>query len=205
MTLSRLILTSLILISSKLCSQIPENLQNTNWEQEGYDRILKINDSTYSYFNSNDYTCSILVEGDFKGRFKVIDINRNNLILNPGGIVNYRFKKIDSIPNNCKDKAKAKENGNYLINFKSFWQTFKNNYAFFGKREINWNETYKEYIPEIEKIKTDQEFALILNEIINKFQDGHINLEIPKSILEKTKPSKTKKYHFKGANSIGYN
>lgn len=190
MILSRLILTSLILISSKLYSQIPDKLQNTNWEQEGYDRILKINDSTYSYLNSNDYTCSILVEGDFKGRFEVINISNNSLILNPGGIVNYRFKKIDSIPGNCSDTAI--DNGNYITNFKSFWQTFKDNYAFFDKREINWNKTYTEYIAKIEKIKTEQEFALILNEIITKFQDGHINLEIPNSILEKAKPSKTK-------------
>ena len=190
MILSRLILTSLILISSQLYSQIPDKLQNTSWEQEGYDRILKINDSTYSYFNSNDYTCSILVEGDFEGRFKVIDINNNNLVLNPGGIVNYRFTKIDSIPSNCIDEAIDK--GNYIINFKSFWQTFKDNYAFFEKREINWNETYREYVPRIERIKTEQEFALILNEIITKFQDGHVNLEIPKSILENTEPSKTK-------------
>jgi C-terminal processing protease CtpA/Prc len=190
MILSRLTLICLILISSKVYSQIPDRLKNTNWEQEGYDRVLAIKDSRYFYYNLNDYTCSILAEGDFKGRFEVIDINKNNLILNPGGIVNYRFKKIDSVPSKCKDGAYT--DVNYIVNFKSFWQTFKDNYAFFHKREINWNEIYREYFSKIKKVETEQEFALLLKEIISKFEDGHINLEIPETIFEKTKPSTTK-------------
>ncbi|MBU3822540.1 S41 family peptidase [Flavobacteriaceae bacterium XHP0103] len=133
-----------------------------------------------------------MVEGDFKGRFKVIDIENNNLILNPGGIVNYRFKKINYTPSICNNKITV--NRNYVTNFKSFWQTFNDNYAFFDKRKINWNEIYRKYIPKIEEIKTEKEFAMILNEIITKFQDGHINLEIPISIIEKAKSSKKKKH-----------
>lgn len=182
MTFSRLIFTFLILISSKIYSQIPEQLQNTIWEQEGYDRVLKINRTTYSYYNSNEFNCSILAEGDFNGRFEIIKINSSKLILNPGGIVNYRFNKVRELPNECVGSRIKDES--FESNFKSFWRTFNDNYAFFDKRQINWNAIYEEYFPKVEKISSQKEFALILNEIIAKFQDGHINLEIPSSVID---------------------
>ncbi len=171
----------MLLIVSKLHSQVPSNIQNTTWKQEGYDRILKLKDSTYSYYNFNQYHCSALVKGDFNGRFKIVDINSHNLILNPGGIVNYRFKKIESIPKECE--VLNNEEKTFEINFKSFWVTFKDNYAFFDKRDVNWEEVYTKYLPLIRNLKTKEEFALILNEITKEFNDGHINLEIPDSIV----------------------
>ena len=58
-------------------------IKNTIWEQEGYDRILKIEDTTYTYYNYDKYGCSIFFQGDFEGRFKVIDYKKNLLVLNP--------------------------------------------------------------------------------------------------------------------------
>lgn len=182
MTFTRLILTILLFASTKIQSQIPREIQHTVWEQEGYDRILKINDSTYSYFNSNKYLCSELVAGAFEGRFNIVEFNDNQLVLNPGGIVNYRFKKINYIPKPCVSKNKQEEN--FEINFKSFWETFNRNYAFFEKRGLDWENVYKEYLPIVRKLKTQEEFALTLREIIEKFNDGHIRLEVPDSVLK---------------------
>jgi len=41
----------LILTLSNSCSQEKKELTNSLWEQEGYDRILKIGDSDYIYYN----------------------------------------------------------------------------------------------------------------------------------------------------------
>ena len=81
----------LILILHNSYSQVKNELRNSLWEQDGYDRILKIGDSDYIYFNKDNYSCSELVQGDFNGRFKTIEHKENLLILNPGGIVDYRF------------------------------------------------------------------------------------------------------------------
>ena len=57
----------LLLTLSNSCSQLEKELTNTRWEQEGYDRILKIGDSDYIYYNKDNYSCSELVQGDFNG------------------------------------------------------------------------------------------------------------------------------------------
>jgi hypothetical protein len=139
-------LLTIFLISLSLCAQVPNNIKYTVWNQEGYNRILKIQDSTYTYFNINQYNCESLVEGIFKGRFKIINSNSKLLILNPGGIVNYRFHKIDSLPQNCNNQTGV-EDHSFENNFKAFWETFNDNYAFFEKRNINWQATYDKYLP----------------------------------------------------------
>ena len=88
--------------------QVKEELKNTLWEQEGYNRILKIGDSDYTYFNKDNFSCSELVQGDFNGRFKIIHHKEDLLILNAGGIVDYRFKRITETPKICNGERKEK-------------------------------------------------------------------------------------------------
>ena len=165
-----------------------EEIKNTIWEQEGYDRILKIEDTTYTYYNYDKYGCSKLVEGNFEGRFKVVDFNKNLLVVNPGGIVEYRFKRINNVPLDCISSKNERENS-FDINFNSFWETFRRNYGFFEKRGIDWEEVYKVYLPKIKSLNSSQDFGMLLKEIVEKFNDGHIRLDIPKLVQN---PQKTK-------------
>ena len=175
----------LILTLSNSCSQVKKELTNSLWEQEGYDRILKIGDSDYIYYNKDNYSCSELAQGDFNGRFKIIQHKENLLILNPGGIVDYRFKRITEMPNICNGESKEKDNS-YILNFNSFWETFDNNYAFFKERNINWQNVYDEYLPKVKAINSDTSFGLLLKEIVNEFNDSHIRLELPETSESKT-------------------
>lgn len=166
-----------------------EEIKNTIWEQEGYDRILKIEDTTYTYYNYDKYGCSILVQGDFEGRFKVVDYDKNLLVLNPGGIVEYRFKKINKVPTECFS-IKNDRDYSFDINFKSFWETFSRNYGFFEQRGIDWQEIYRVYLPKINSLNSSEDFGKLLKEIVDKFNDGHIRLDIPELIQQ---PPKTKR------------
>lgn len=180
--LSLMLIISILSISS-LSSQIPENLQNSIWQQEGYGRILKIENTTYSYYNYDTFNCSVLVEGEFRSRFEIIDQSEDLLVLNPGGVVDYRFRRLQAIPENCS--AASESEINFEKNFEVFWQTFNDNYAFFEKRNLDWDQVYKEYMPVVRQLETQSEFAAVLEEIIVKFRDGHIRLEVPASISEK--------------------
>ncbi|PKD18082.1 hypothetical protein APR41_18000 [Salegentibacter salinarum] len=131
-----------------------------------------------------------MVEGKFTGRFKIVKSTADHLILNPGGIVDYRFKRTKELPETCRRRNTKKEKS-FETNFKAFWETFDKNYAFFEERNLNWQKVYNNYLPKVKKLKTKREFALVLQEIIGKFKDGHINLEIPDSILENQSKSKS--------------
>lgn len=162
----------------------PENqFKNTSWVQQGYGRCLKIEDSTYTYYNTNSMSCKALAEGKINGRFTILSLNKNELVLNPGGIVNYIFKRVDSLPPMCThvDSATA----SYEENFKVFWETFNDNYAFFRERNINWKQVYEDYLPRVKKVSSPDELADILREIVKKIGDGHIRLEVPDELKTK--------------------
>lgn len=176
-------------------SQQVKFVRNSFWIQEGYDRVLAIKDSTYTYYNLDPINCKILVEGNFAGRFSVVSATDSLLVLNPGGIVNYNFKRINSLPEIC-NSVTAKDIS-FEKNFQVFWNTFNDNYAFFKERNSNWQQVYNDYLPKIKELKTEQEFGLLLQEIVKKINDGHIRLDIPKAVISKTdkaiaKPSKSK-------------
>ena len=176
-----LLITFFLATCTTTFGQLPAN---GFWQQEGYDRILAIKDTAYSYYNIDDFTCKVLAEGNFKDRFSIVAASESLLVLNPGGIVNYSFKRMNTIPEMCT--IPQVKNTSFEKNFAVFWQTFKNNYAFFKERNINWDQVYTDYLPQIKKLKTEQEFAFILNEIVQKINDGHIRLEVPKDLNIKT-------------------
>ncbi len=129
-----------------------------------------------------------MVDGKFAGRFRIVNSTDDQLI--PGVIVDYRFKITEKLPEICTQRSTKKERS-FEVNFKAFWETFDNNYAFFEERDLDWQKVYDNYLPKVQKVQTNHEFALLLKEIIGKFNDGHIKLEIPDSILENKPKSKS--------------
>ncbi|QDW21034.1 S41 family peptidase [Flavobacterium sp. KBS0721] len=176
-------------------AQQRNKIPNSFWLQEGYGRALAIKDSNYSYYNLDNVSCKALVEGNITDRFSVVSETDNQLVLNPGGIVNYNFNRVDALPSICQKSAE--KNTSIEKNFQVFWLTFSDNYAFFRERNVNWQQVYSDYLPKVRKLKTEQEFALLLREIVRKINDGHIRLEIPQALITKTnvaisKPVKSK-------------
>lgn len=164
-------------------------LKNTNWIQEGYGRGLKIADSTFTYYNLDRLNCKSLAEGKLNGRFKIISLNKNELVLNPGGIVNYVFKKVPALPGNCGSTPPS--TASYEDNFKIFWETFNDNYAFFKERNVDWQQVYKEYLPKAKQANSPKELSVILTALVKQLGDGHIRLEIPDSLQTKTPATST--------------
>ena len=160
------------------------------WIQEGYGRIIKITDSTYTYFNTTENSCLPLIKGgELKERFKIVHFNENKLTLNPGGIVNYHFKRSKDLPIKCI-KENSIVDSSPEKNFEVLWNTFDKHYAFFNQRNIYWNKIKEQYQPKIKKVKTDKELYKLFVEILKPFNDGHIKLDVPDSLLTKNKEEK---------------
>ena len=161
------------------------------WIQEGYGRIISISDSTYTYFNTTENTCLPLIEnGVITDRFRIVSFQKDKLVLNPGGIMDYHFYRTESLPESCKN-VDSKLNHSFQINFEVLWNTFEKQYAFFNQRKVNWNEIKKQYQPKIENIKTDRELYELFGEILDLFNDGHIKLDVPDSLMIKSVSKKT--------------
>jgi carboxyl-terminal processing protease len=61
--------------------------------------------------------------------------------------------------------------------FDQVWQLLNSNYPFFDQQGIDWKSIYKVYRPKISGTTSDDELFTILCNMLEHFNDGHINLE----------------------------
>lgn len=83
-------------------------------------------------------------------------------------------------------------------NFEKFWTTFKDNYAFFQLKGVNWDETYKKYKPQVNSKTKETELVKIFGEMVEPLKDGHITISKGEEILYKVKKPSLFKQEFKG-------
>ncbi len=82
--------------------------------------------------------------------------------------------------------------------FETFWTTFKDNYAFFKLKGVNWDSTYIKYRPLISGKTKEKELIDVFGKMVDPLQDGHITISKGENILYKSiKPSQFRQ-EFKG-------
>ena len=82
--------------------------------------------------------------------------------------------------------------------FEKFWITFKDNYAFFQLKQVDWDKTYKKYKPLINSKTKETELVKIFSEMVEPLKDGHITISKGEEILYKVKKPSLFKQEFKG-------
>lgn len=82
--------------------------------------------------------------------------------------------------------------------FETFWTTFKNNYAFFQLKGINWDSSYTKFRTLVNKRTTQKELVTILGQMVETLKDGHITISKGEEILYKVKKPSYFKQEFKG-------
>lgn len=60
--------------------------------------------------------------------------------------------------------------------FENFWQTFKDDYALFDERNVDWEATYEMYRPQVNINTRDAELYEIFTQMIAPIEDGHVAL-----------------------------
>lgn len=82
--------------------------------------------------------------------------------------------------------------------FEKFWSTFRDHYAFFQLKGVDWDETYKNYRLKINSKTTETELVKIFGEMVEPLKDGHITISKGEEILYKVKKPSLFKQEFKG-------
>lgn len=184
--------TLFIFIGSLLsCQSDKKNNRNTVdgvWKSLGYGRIVKIEAGEYLLADVTSISCVPMMEGsiaEFGDKLKV----KNDTLSLENGINTYHFIRIADMPAICKkdtpeyNAAQAKAN-DPEYNFEVLWNTFKDHYAYFELRNVDPEKMYAEYRPKIGQETTDTELFLVLNEMLESFDDGHIGIDAPDEIEE---------------------
>lgn len=155
------------------------------WEKRGYGQVIQITKTEISFYDVTKKSCLPVRSTNFKNikeLGEIIKLTSDSLVL-LSGINRYQYTRIKTLPEFCKvQKETIVKDPAY--NFEIFWNTFNENYAFFEKRNIHWDQVYKDYRSRINKKTTDKDLYKLLTEIINKFNDGHITLDAPEVVVK---------------------
>lgn len=60
--------------------------------------------------------------------------------------------------------------------FESFWQTFRQQYAGFEARHVDWEAIYRTYRPQVAAATTDAALLALLTEMVQPLRDGHVSI-----------------------------
>ena len=82
--------------------------------------------------------------------------------------------------------------------FETFWTTFKDNYAFFKLKGVNWDSTYQKFRPLVTRKTKEKQLVSILGQMVEPLKDGHITISKGEEILFKSKKPSQFRQEFKG-------
>lgn len=68
---------------------------------------------------------------------------------------------------------------NPVENFTLLWQTANDKYSFFEYKNINWDQVYNQYRPQITGNMNDYDLFVVLAGMLDELKDGHVNLIAP--------------------------
>lgn len=176
---------SLVLFFILLHSCKPNEQKNTStegiWESIGYGKILKIDSSSYEFFDKTSISCLPSKKGEISEVKNSLELTNDTLIIKRG-FSYYYYTRLNEFPDLCK---KNKENTNDpFYNFEVFAETYKNNYAYFELNGINWNSLYKAAKEKINSNTTEVELYLVMQEMINSINDNHGYIEPTDNVYE---------------------
>jgi len=69
--------------------------------------------------------------------------------------------------------------------FDAFWQTFRDHYAFFPQKQVDWEATYATYRPQVSAQTPDLELVAIFRQMVEPLHDGHITIARGETMLYK--------------------
>ena len=182
-------LALLVIISFLSCDLAAEKSELDGvWKSLGYGRIVKIKAGEFIMADVTSISCMPLIAGEISDFGQDLKIENDTLVYKDG-INNYFFVRVDDAPLVCKKDAaeyvEAQEKINDPeYNFEVLWETFKDHYAYFELRNVDPEKMYAEYRPKVTAATTDAELFLVLYEMLESFDDGHIGIEATNEIEE---------------------
>ncbi len=66
-----------------------------------------------------------------------------------------------------------------VANFDYLWKTLDEKYVYFHYKEIDWDEIYREFRPQIDHQTHEKELFRVMADMLFRFRDGHVNLYAP--------------------------
>lgn len=174
-----------ITLACKTSSSEEKSLDGV-YESVGYGRVLKIDEGEFILADVTTYSCIPLMSGEISDFDDLLTFSNDTLSIQDG-INRYYFTKVDDAPAVCKagspERAAAEAKANDPEhNFEVLWDTFKEHYAYFELRNVNPEAMYAAYRPRVTSETSEAELFMIMYEMLESFDDGHIDISAPDEV-----------------------
>ena len=178
--MKKLLIFLFVITSCKSNDQTKNSIEGI-WKSIGYGKILKIDSTTYKYFDITNISCLPSKRGEISEIKNSLELINDTLSIKRGFNV-YQYTRTEEFLKLCQQ---SKTNVNKpLYNFEVFAETYKNHYAFFELNKINWDSIYKTAKGKINSKTTEVELYLIIQEMIDSLKDNHGSIEPTDEVYE---------------------
>lgn len=163
------------------------------WQQVGYGRYYEISQDSIREYLYSKVGCHLYETYD-SIRISKLNIDDQGRLHWEKGINTYYYTRVYKLPDACN--IGEEERNDPVHNFDVLWNTFDEHYAFFKQRNIEWDDIYQQYRPQISEQTSQVELYNIIKEILDSISDSHIEFSIPESIatdIKRLNSDKTKK------------
>ncbi|MFT4924092.1 MAG: carboxyl-terminal processing protease [Phenylobacterium sp.] len=163
------------------------------WSAPAYGYVLVIEDQQHGLYQHTSEYCQRLGldEVDQEGHQALVDSivlsdDQDSMVTTIAGqkVPGMAMTRLAALPDSCADSLlpQAGEEG-YVFNpqqdFEIFWQTFNEQYAFFGLEGVNWDEVYQLANSQINESTSREALFEILKQMIAPLKDFHVSLTDP--------------------------
>lgn len=162
------------------------------WRTIGYNKCFEISHERLLIHDLSEISCVLSKEDYEQIFFDVFEWSKRSpssqLQMHArGGITRYLLEPLSHLPAVCRS-ASRRDPADLEFNFEVFWHYFKENYAFFELRGVDWEKVYIEYRSIVSQLWDNQGLAEVLEKILRELNDSHATLEIPGETITTRKP-----------------
>lgn len=157
------------------------------WRTEGYGLVIEVTKGKMAVYETTAISGIKMDEGTcFGNNVKLSSGLELKLDMDSGKMVifcpkygfTYEARRLMTLPASCKNGG-MQPSPDPELNFNVFYQTMKEQYAFFQLRRINWEAQYRIYRSQVTKHTTPQQLFEIMHQMVKPLQDGHVRITGP--------------------------
>lgn len=157
----------------------PATLPDGLWRSRGYGIVLEVRGPSVRAWDVTPVSC--IERADTALAFK----SPESVAVFPGGrafsvqtrdlITNFTYDRLDALPPQCSEPAQADAN-DPVRNFEVLWHAFKQDYAFFRERGVDWDRQYAVFRPMVRPDMSQDELFEVLDAMLAPLDDRHVML-----------------------------
>jgi hypothetical protein len=154
-----------------------------NWEYLGFGRARTIGDSIVKSYHISSVGNVQMSDNTIENftKYFTIDTLSNDTILLKDGVKVFKLFRSNT---DFEKQVHSELANDPKYNFEVLWSTFNEQYCYFKERNIDWNDIYKKYEPQVTTDTKPLELYLIFEKMLGEVNDGHISINVPDELEE---------------------